>query len=460
MEIPAKAEKILNTLQSAGYEAYVVGGCVRDSLLNRTPGDWDITTSATPWQVKALFRKTVDTGLKHGTVTVLDGGEQFEVTTYRVDGTYEDGRHPSSVTFTGSLKEDLQRRDFTINAMAYNKKDGLVDIFGGVRDLDRRLIRAVGDPEKRFEEDALRMMRAVRFAAQLDYKIDEDTAAAIGKLAPNLQKVSSERIRTELEKLLVSDHPEKLRTAYETGLTRYFLPEFDVCMATPQNNPHHCYSVGEHILHSVTAAAAGEKAAAKALPAGVNVTAGWDGRQKRILRLTMLLHDIAKPACRQTDENGIDHFHGHVEQSALLADTILRRLKYDNDTRRSVVQLIKYHDWRFDSDPKSVRRAAAVVTRELFPLLMEVKRADIEAQSDYTREEKTAQLEGWIRVWNESVRAGDCLTVKELKVTGEDLIAAGIKPGRQIGKTLHLMLEDVLETPSHNDRQYLLSRYT
>ena len=294
MEIPAKAEKILNTLQSAGYEAYVVGGCVRDSLLNRTPGDWDITTSATPWQVKALFRKTVDTGLKHGTVTVLDGGEQFEVTTYRVDGTYEDGRHPSSVTFTGSLKEDLQRRDFTINAMAYNKKDGLVDIFGGVRDLDRRLIRAVGDPEKRFEEDALRMMRAVRFAAQLDYKIDEDTAAAIGKLAPNLQKVSSERIRTELEKLLVSDHPEKLRTAYETGLTRYFLPEFDVCMATPQNNPHHCYSVGEHILHSVTAAAAGEKAAAKALPAGVNVTAGWDGRQKRILRL--LLCSPAKAA--------------------------------------------------------------------------------------------------------------------------------------------------------------------
>ncbi len=447
MELPAKAENILNILHDAGYEAYVVGGCVRDRLLGRTPGDWDITTSATPWQVKELFRRTVDTGLKHGTVTVLDGEDQFEVTTYRVDGVYEDGRHPSSVTFTGSLKEDLQRRDFTINAMAYNRQDGLVDIFGGVRDLDGRIIRAVGDPEKRFEEDALRMMRAVRFSAQLDYEIDDGTRDAIIKLAPNLRKVSSERIRAELEKLLVSDHPEKLRIAYETGMTRYFLPELDVCMETPQNNPHHCFSVGEHILCSLTKAASGD-------------AAQWDERQKRVLRLTMLLHDIAKPACRQTDEYGIDHFHGHVEMSADLADTILRRLKYDNDTRRSVVQLIKFHDWRFGEDQKSVRKAAAVTGRELFPLLMEVKRADIRAQSDYKRQEKTAQLENWIRVFEESSRAGDCLTVKELKVTGEDLIAAGIKPGRQIGRTLHLMLEDVLAEPSHNDRDYLLSRYT
>ena len=294
LEIPKKAEIILQILEKAGFEAYVVGGCVRDSILGRTPNDWDITTSATPQQVKELFHRTVDTGLQHGTVTVVIDKEGFEVTTYRVDGEYEDGRHPKEVTFTASLEEDLKRRDFTINAMAYNPTEGLVDLFGGMQDIENKIIRCVGDPLERFTEDALRIMRAVRFSAQLGFEIEEETKKALTVMAPNLVHVSAERIQVELVKLLMSPHPDYLRTAYEAGITRQFLPEFDLCMETPQNTPHHCYTVGEHILHSLLYV-----------------------RADKILRLTMLLHDIGKPSVRKTDENGRDHFktHGDVARS-------------------------------------------------------------------------------------------------------------------------------------------------
>lgn len=226
LEIPKNAETILHILEKAGYEAYVVGGCVRDSILGRSPDDWDITTSAKPEQVKALFHRTVDTGLQHGTVTVLMEKEGYEVTTYRVDGEYEDGRHPKEVTFTASLKEDLKRRDFTINAMAYNPSSGLVDLFGGLEDIERKIIRCVGNPLERFTEDALRIMRAVRFSAQLGFAIEEETRKALKVLAPNLKHVSAERIQVELVKLLMSPHPDYLRVAYEAGITAEFLPEF------------------------------------------------------------------------------------------------------------------------------------------------------------------------------------------------------------------------------------------
>ena len=288
LEIPKNAETILHILEKAGYEAYVVGGCVRDSILGRSPDDWDITTSAKPEQVKALFHRTVDTGLQHGTVTVLMEKEGYEVTTYRVDGEYEDGRHPKEVTFTASLKEDLKRRDFTINAMAYNPSSGLVDLFGGLEDIERKIIRCVGDPLERFTEDALRIMRAVRFSAQLGFAIEEETRKALKVLAPNLKHVSAERIQVELVKLLMSPHPDYLRVAYEAGITAEFLPEFDACMTTSQNTPHHCYTVGEHILHSLCHV-----------------------RADKVLRITMLLHDIGKPVVRKTDENGRDHFKMH-----------------------------------------------------------------------------------------------------------------------------------------------------
>ncbi|MBO4515022.1 MAG: CCA tRNA nucleotidyltransferase, partial [Lachnospiraceae bacterium] len=252
IEIPQKAKEILDVLHGAGFEAYVVGGCVRDSILGRTPQDWDVTTSARPEEVKALFRRTIDTGIQHGTVTVMMDKEGFEVTTYRIDGKYEDSRHPSEVIFTPSLEEDLKRRDFTINAMAYNDRDGLVDLFGGMEDMEKKVIRCVGDARARFGEDALRIMRAVRFSAQLGYEIEAQTREAIRELAPTLRNISAERIQTELIKLVVSGHPEYLRIAWETGITKVVLPEFDLMMETPQNHPHHCYNVGEHTLVSMT----------------------------------------------------------------------------------------------------------------------------------------------------------------------------------------------------------------
>lgn len=433
-EIPQKVEIIINTLEEAGFEAYAVGGCVRDALLGRTPNDWDITTSAKPEQVKALFRRTVDTGIAHGTVTVLLDKDGFEVTTYRVDGEYEDGRHPKEVTFTASLEEDLKRRDFTINAMAYNPKKGLVDLFEGQKDLEDKVIRCVGDPLERFTEDALRIMRAVRFSAQLGFSLEEDTRKALSVLAPNLKHVSAERIQVELVKLLVSPHPDYLRTAYEAGITKEFLPEFDHCMETPQNTPHHCYSVGEHILHSLLYV-----------------------REDKVLRLTMLLHDIGKPVVRTTDKNGRDHFKMHAPEGEKMAKGILRRLKFDNDTIGKVCRLIRWHDLRPTPEMADVRKAMNVIGEDLFPMWMEVQYADNQAKSDYRRQEKEARQAGVRKSWEVITREGQCVSLKKLAVTGSDLIAAGMKPGKEIGNTLNALLELVLEDPEKNDKQTLLA---
>lgn len=272
IRVPEKGQYIIETIKAAGFDAYVVGGCVRDSILGRQPEDWDITTSARPEQVKALFARTIDTGLQHGTVTVMLDKDGFEVTTYRLDGEYEDSRHPKSVTFTPDLREDLKRRDLTINAMAYNEQSGLVDLFGGLEDLNAGVIRCVGDPRERFGEDALRILRAIRFSAQLGYTIEPETLSAVRQLAPALSRISAERIQAELVKLLMSPHPDFLRTAYDNGVTKVFLPEFDRCMQTDQRHPHHCWNVGEHILHSLKEVEA-----------------------DRVLRLALLLHDIGKP---------------------------------------------------------------------------------------------------------------------------------------------------------------------
>lgn len=436
IEMPPAAAKILQTLHEAGYEAYIVGGCVRDSLLGRSPEDWDITTSARPQQVKKLFRRTIDTGIQHGTVTVMEHGVGYEVTTYRIDGEYEDGRHPKQVSFTSLLSEDLRRRDFTINAMAYSQEEGIIDLFHGMEDLQQGVIRAVGDPAERFTEDALRIMRAVRFAAQLQYDIEPRTREALAAIAPNLKKISAERIQTELTKLLLSDRPEDLRIAWESGMTACFLPEFDRCMEMPQHNPHHCYSVGEHILH--------------ALP---------QVRKDKVLRLTMLLHDIGKPDCHTRDEEGVDHFHGHAEISARMAERILRRLKYDNDTVRSVITLVKYHGIKIDNTPSAMRHAIAEVGEALFPLLFQVKHADGAAQAPGRLAEKEEQLAIWKQLYEDVYARGDCLGLKQLAVTGKDLLAAGMKPGREMGQVLQLMLEDVLDEPSHNEKNYLLEHY-
>lgn len=436
ISLPEKVNKILTALHDAGFEAFAVGGCVRDSMLGKVPNDWDITTSAHPEDVKRLFRRTVDTGIQHGTVTVMLGSEGFEITTYRIDGEYEDARHPKEVTFTSSLREDLRRRDFTINAMAYSPQNGLIDYFDGLTDLRRGVIRAVGDPEERFREDALRIMRAVRFSAQLGYHIEENTRRAVRDMAPNLSKISAERIASELTRLLVSPHPEELRTMAETGITAVILPEFDICMATPQHNPHHCYSVGEHIIHAVAAV-----------------------RADKVLRYTMLFHDLGKPACHTRDEEGIDHFKGHAAVSADMAHAIMKRLKFDNETLKQVETLVRYHDLAMEETSRSVRRGIAKVGENLFPLLLEVKMADGAAQSEYRRVEKRRKVEAWRAIYEQILRDRSCISLRQLAVRGGDLIAAGMKPGPEMGTVLHRMLEDVLDEPSHNQKEYLMRQY-
>ncbi|MCM1193478.1 MAG: HD domain-containing protein [Butyrivibrio sp.] len=436
ISIPDKAGHILKTLQAAGFEAYVVGGCVRDSLLGREPKDWDITTSARPEQVKALFPRTVDTGLKHGTVTVLQDGEGFEVTTYRIDGKYEDGRHPSEVTFTPSLEEDLLRRDFTINAMAYNDEAGLVDFWGGRQDMRIGVIRCVGNPEDRLREDALRILRAVRFAAQLRYHIDAYTMTAARRQAPNLSRISAERIQAELVKILLSDHPDYLRGAYSMGITKVILPELDRAMETQQNHPHHIYSVGEHILRSMKAV-----------------------EPDKVLRLTMLLHDIGKPDTLTVDRRGITHFHGHAKAGAEMAREILHRLKFDNATINMVYRLVLYHDYGNDAEPtpRAVRRAVNKVGEDVFPLLFPIKYADISAQSDYMLKQKLERLKKWEQLYQEMCERQECVTLKDLAVTGSDLIAAGMEPGKELGEVLQKLLQLVLDRPSWNTKEKLLA---
>lgn len=435
IEIPVKANKIITRLTEAGYEAYVVGGCVRDAILGRPAADWDITTNAKPEQVKALFSRTIDTGLQHGTVTILQGKEGFEVTTYRIDGEYQDGRHPSEVIFTPSLLEDLKRRDFTINAMAYNEAEGLIDAFDGMKDLKNRQIRCVGEPRERFTEDALRILRAVRFSAQLNFEIEKDTRAAIAEFADSLTRISAERIQTELVKLLTSDHPEIFRTLYDTGITAVILPEFDACMKTPQNHPHHCCCVGEHLLLALRAVEA-----------------------DKVLRLAALLHDIGKPITHTRDADGIDHFHGHGEVGKELAGKILRRLKFDNDTVYRVKHLVQVHDYlQIPLTPKGVRRAVFKIGKEHFPDYLKLRRADILAQNPSMQKEKLEALTKLEVLYQQILEEQNCLSLKDLAVSGTDLIEAGLKPGPQIGEALKKLLEQVIENPEYNTKEYLLS---
>lgn len=431
--LPEKVNTIIHTLQENGFEAYAVGGCVRDSILGRVPDDWDITTSATPMETKALFARTFDTGIEHGTITVLIDKDAFEVTTYRVDGKYEDSRHPSEVTFTRSLKEDLLRRDFTINAMAYNDTEGLVDIFGGMEDLQDKTIRCVGNARARFGEDALRILRAVRFAAQLGFEIDEETKDGITELAPTLANISAERIQVELIKMLTSPNPGMLKTAYELGITKVILPEFDAMMSTTQENPHHKYTVGVHTLKAIEAI-----------------------RADKVLRLTMLFHDIGKPIMKKVDENGVAHFKMHDVRGSEMTKQILRRLKFDNDTMNKVVRLVQYHDYRMPAEPKNVRRAMNKIGEDLFPYYLEVRMADTLAQSEYLQEEKIQNIRDVRICYEEILEKKECVSLKTLAVTGSDLIANGMKPGKEIGEVLNKLLEYVIEHPEANEKEILL----
>ncbi len=412
--MPPAVRLIIQELETNGYEGYAVGGCVRDACLGREPNDWDITTSASPEKVKEIFGHTVDTGIAHGTVTVLIDGEGFEVTTYRIDGKYEDARHPTEVTFTANLLEDLKRRDFTINAMAYNDSTGLVDAFGGQEDLRNKVIRCVGEPEHRFGEDALRMMRAVRFAAQLGFSIEERTRRAAVKLAGNLVKISAERIREELVKLLMSDHPDILLDAWDLSLTRVFLPEFDAMMERGSG-----------------------ETAVKALR-----VSGKD----RIVRLTLLLRDI---------NNGSASCAEAVAQ-------LLRRLKFDRDTMKKTAVLSELSFEPVPDCKAGIRKLASRLGDEQFDRWVCVKEALLQAGYVPGREEAgsddPARLSAVRELYAQIRKDGDCLSLSELALTGTDLTADGMKPGKQVGEVLHRLLEEVLQDPARNTRAYLLQR--
>ncbi len=440
LHMPAGAQYIIEQLNKHGFEAYIVGGCVRDSLLGKNPNDWDITTSATPYQVKDIFKRTIDTGIQHGTVTVMvdksvsKGGEYaFEVTTYRVDGKYEDHRRPTEVTFTASLEEDLKRRDFTINAMAYNHEQGVVDIFGGQQDLADGVIKAVGVAEERFQEDALRILRAVRFAAQLGFSIEEDTEKAMTKLADNLRFISAERIQVELTKLITSSHPDRLVKAYNLGITRVVLPEFDAMMETEQDNPHHLYNVGIHTIKVME-----------------NVP------PTQILRYTALLHDVAKPLTKTLDEEGVGHFYGHQAKGADMARDILRRLKLDNHTVDETCLLIREHDFSLHgTNIKTFRRFLNRLGKERFEDFLIIKRADMAGQSDHNKELRMGYVNDMIAMFEQVNKENQCIKMADMQLRGQDLIEMGFRPGKEMGDILKALFEKVLDAPELNDKEIL-----
>lgn len=421
IEMPYEAEWIIDNIRSHGYEAFIVGGCVRDAVLGRIPGDWDITTSAKPEQVKEIFGKTVDTGLKHGTVTIIKHGSGYEVTTYRIDGEYLDGRHPETVEFTPDLREDLKRRDFTINAMAYSHETGIVDEFEGMEDLKRRVIRCVGCAKDRFTEDALRILRAVRFAAQLDFVIEDETYKAIAEIAPNLVHVSKERIQVELTKLLLSDHPEKIWMVDATGIADYVTSGFP--------------EVFERELERENSHNAGE-----------NETPGTssclvDGASRDALK-ECWIGLAALPADKSHRWAG---FLRHM--TAEQAVKILRGLKLDNDTIGNVKNMIMAFQAPLAVDKVEIRRLLSRVTEYQFLGAMQLKKLD----GDET-------VPGILRLFEEIKEAGDCVSLKQLAVNGGDLLAKGLEKGKQIGDGLMYLLNLVLEKPELNKKDILLEK--
>jgi tRNA nucleotidyltransferase (CCA-adding enzyme) len=436
ISIPKEVGIILNKLKSSGFEAFIVGGCVRDSLMGKTPKDWDIAVNSTPQETVDVFEKagfkTVPTGIKHGTVTVMIEKVPYEVTTFRIDQNYIDGRRPENVMFTTSITEDLSRRDFTINAMAYNELNGLIDPFDGQNDLKKKIIKCVGDPDKRFGEDALRMLRAVRFSAQLDFNIDEDTYSAISKNSGLVSKISWERIRDEFNKILLSK-PFKIKTLKELGILNQILPEFSECFHVSQENIYHVYNVEDHILKSVESI-----------------------ETDLVLRLTMFFHDIGKPLCKTIDVNGKGHFYGHDQISSAIAFERLKIMKYDNSSVEKVSKLIKYHDQRIGDSHKSVRKWLKNLGFEMLMNLIKVKEADIKAQNPIFYKERFENLQRIKKIAKDIVQKNECFEIKDLAINGADLLDAGFCEGPQIGTVLNELLDLVIENPGNNTKEILI----
>lgn len=432
MEIPEYVRDILRRLEGAGHEAWCVGGAVRDALLGQEPGDWDVTSGAEPEAVLSLFAPhALPTGLKHGTVTVAPGGGQgVEVTTFRRDGDYLDHRHPERVAFTRSLAEDLARRDFTVNAIAVNLRGELSDPFGGRADLASHVLRAVGDPEKRFQEDALRILRGLRFASRLGFSIEPGTAKAIRRCAPLLEHIAPERVLTELTGILCGEHVLEVLLEYPDVLG-IVLPEILPCVGFDQHSVYHCYDVWTH-----TARAA---AAARPLP---------------VLRFALLFHDLGKPETFSLDGEGRGHFYGHWRRSVPQAEAIMDRLRFDNRSRQTILTLVERHDAPLALSEKAVRRNLARYGEETLRLLLEVKRADNLAQAEPYRDRQKL-IDQWEDLLELVLQSGDCFSLGQLAVRGGDLTALGLR-GPAVGAALRELLEQVMDDKLPNDRGMLL----
>lgn len=438
IRIPRGPGDVMTILALDGFESYVVGGCVRDSLLGLEPHDWDICTNATPQEVLEVFAKrnikTIETGIKHGTVTVCLWGERYEVTTFRIDGAYSDGRRPDSVSFTSSLQEDLSRRDFTINAMAYAEIPGLIDPFGGEKALRDKVISCVGNPADRFGEDALRIMRALRFASTYGFRIDSGTEAAIHQLAPTLCNISSERINVELCKLLCGQGILDVLLNYSDVMTT-IIPELAPCVGFEQNNPYHQYNVYDHIAHAV---------------------ANYKGNDISV-KVALLLHDIGKPQCYTEDERG-GHFHGHGVPSHDIADVVTKRLRFDNKTRNEVLELVLYHDAVIEPTPKTVRRWLNKIGKERFCQLLCVRMADILAHAANTQESRVVRCNSLAALIEDVVAKDQCFSMKDMALGGKDILGMGVPEGVRVGEILNTLLDEVISGNLPNDHDVLAER--
>ncbi len=432
MKISEDAEKLINILSDNGCKAYAVGGCVRDYLLGKPEKDIDITTSAKPETVEEILKqnniKVIETGLQHGTVTAVLNGENYEITTFRKDGEYKDNRRPESVSFVDDVKEDLSRRDFTINAMAYNHKEGIVDLFGGKKDIDNKVIRAVGNADLRFKEDALRIMRALRFSATLCFDIEESTKKAIFDNMYLLDNIAKERIFTELKKLLAGDNALQVLDAYKEVIG-VVIPELKPAFDCVQNNPWHIYNVYDHIIHAVDAAPKDE-----------------------IIRLTMLLHDIGKPSVKTTDEKGIDHFKFHAPVGADIAKKVLKRFKVSNEVYDKVTTLIRYHQGVENVDDIRVKRWLAKIGSDYTKALFKVRISDLYAHNPDKIGYELKKLNELLIELDEIVAAGEAFKISDLAVNGNDLIAFGYK-GKEIGEKLNEILMLVVDDRLNNTKK-------
>lgn len=433
IKLPKEAQLIIEKLNQAGFSAYIVGGCVRDSLLGLKPLDWDICTSALPEETKRVFSShhIIETGILHGTITVRINHKSFEITTFRTDGEYEDYRHPKAVEFVSDITEDLSRRDFTVNAMAYHPTMGLVDMFSGQEDLSRKIIRCVGEPTTRFQEDALRIMRGLRFAGVYGFSIEEKTKEAMFSCRELLTKIAAERISVELKKLLVSEFTEKILLEYR-DIIATVVPEIAPMFDLEQKNPYHQYDVWKHTIYSVGYA-----------------------EKNLIVRLAVLFHDIGKPQTFSVDKKGICHFYSHAALGETICETVLRRLKFDVKTINSVKELVKYHDAQIEPTEKAVKRWLQKIGEEQFERLLYVKEAD--AKTTFFSDEKLQVISEIRRVFQTVFEQNACFSLKDLNLSGTDLIALGLPEGKIIGETLSRLLELVMDNKIENTKESLLA---